>query len=132
MISSYVRFGRVICTSGPQAEGFPDADWIVKPGPNRTPPDRQFTLLGFNADYPSMDKLDTAPNTVTSMIDTTTKAGWLGPPQNVHPGNMGPFTGHQLVMVGSAPNTPGGHTIFCTGDAKNGWQSVCHYVFNVK
>jgi hypothetical protein len=135
MISSYVRFGRVICTSGPQAEGFPNADWILKPGPNRTPPDRQFTLLGFNADYPSMDKLDTAPNTVTSMIDTTTKAGWLGPPINVHPGDMGPFTpGHQIAMVEPPPYTdsPGGHTVFCTNNPKNGWLPVCRYVFGVK
>jgi hypothetical protein len=135
MISSYVRFGRVICTSGPQAEGFPNADWILKPGPNRTPADRQFTLLGFNQDYPSMDKLDTAPNTVTSMIDTTTKAGWQGPPINVHPGDMGPFApGHQIAMVEPTqlPHTPGGHTIFCTGDPMNGWLPLCKYVFNVK
>jgi hypothetical protein len=133
MISSYVRFGRVICTSGPQAEGFPNADWILKPGPNRTPPDRQFTLLGFNANYPSMDKLDTAPNTVTSMIDTTTKAGWLGPPINVHPGDLGPFApGHQIAMVGSDPNSPGGHTVFCTNNPKNGWIPVCQYVFGVQ
>jgi hypothetical protein len=135
MISSYVRFGRVICTSGPQAEGFPNADWILKPGPNRTPPDRQFTLLGFNADYPSMDKLDTAPNTVTSMIDTTTKAGWQGPPINVHPGDMGPFApGHQIAMVEPTqlPHTPGGHTIFCTNDPMNGWLALCKYVFNVQ
>jgi hypothetical protein len=133
MISSYVRFGRVICTSGPQAEGFPNADWILKPGPNRTPPDRQFTLLGFNADYPSMDKLDTAPNTVTSMIDTTTKAGWQGPPINVHPGDMGPFApGHQIAMVGANPNSPGGHTVFCTNNPMNGWKALCQYVFNVK
>jgi hypothetical protein len=135
MISSYVRFGRVICTSGPQAEGFPNADWILKPGPNRTPPDRQFTLLGFNQDYPSMDKIDTAPNTVTSMIDTTTKAGWLGPPINVHPGDMGPFTGHQIAMVEPAPypnGTPGGHTIFCTNSPMSGWSAICKYVFNVK
>jgi hypothetical protein len=133
MISSYVRFGRVICTSGPQAEGFPDADWILKPGPNRTPPDRQFTLLGFVADYPSTNTLDTAPNTVTSMIQTTTKAGWLGPPINVHPGDMGPFApGHQIAMVGSDPNSPGGHTVFCTNNPKNGWIPLCQYVFGVK
>ena len=103
MISSYVRFGRVICTSGPQAEGFPNADWILKPGPNATPADRKYTLLGFNQNYPSMDKLDTAPNTVTSMVDTTTKAGWLGPPINVHPGDMGPFApGHPDTRDGQA------------------------------
>jgi hypothetical protein len=131
MISSYVRFGRVICTSGPQAEGFPNGTWITHP--SATPSDRKFTLLGFNQPYPSMDKLDTAPNTVTSMIDTTTKAMWVGPPKNVMPGDMGPFTGaHQIVMVGSNAHSPGGHTIFCTGDPMNGWTALCKYVFNVQ
>jgi hypothetical protein len=131
MISSYVRFGRVICTSGPQAEGFPNGTWITHP--SATPNDRKFTLLGFNKDYPSTDKLDTAPNTVTSMIDTTTKAGWLGPPINVHPGDQGPFApGHQIAMVGSNAQSPGGHTIFCTNGQTNGWLPLCRYVFNVK
>jgi hypothetical protein len=131
MISSYVRFGRVICTSGPQAEGFPNGTWITHA--SATPNDRKYTLLGFNQPYPSMDKLDTAPNTVTSMIDTTTKAMWVGPPKNVMPGDAGPFTGaHQIVMVGSNAHSPGGHTIFCTGDAMNGWTALCKYVFNVQ
>jgi hypothetical protein len=130
MISSYVRFGRVICTSGPQAEGFPDGTWITHP--SATPNDRKYTLLGFNDPYPSADKLDTAPNTVTSMIDTTTKAGWIGPPINVKPGDPGPYTaGHQIAMVGSNNHSPGGHTIFCTGDSMNGWLPLCKYVFNV-
>jgi hypothetical protein len=130
MISQYVRFGRVICTSGPQAEGFPNGTWITHP--SATPSDRKFTLLGFNADYPSMDKLDTAPNTVTSMIMTTTAAGWVGPPINVHPGDMGPFApGHQIAMVGSNMNSPGGHTVFCTNNPMNGWKSLCQYVFDV-
>jgi hypothetical protein len=131
MISSYVRFGRVICTSGPQAEGFPNGTWITHP--SATPNDRKYTLLGFNDPYPSTDKLDTAPNTVTSMIDTTTKAGWLGPPINVKPGDTGPFTvGHQIAMVGQNAHSPGGHTIFCTGDSMNGWTTLCKYVFDVK
>jgi hypothetical protein len=133
MISSYVRFGRVICTSGPQAEGFPNGTWITHP--SATPNDRKYTLLGFNANYPSMDKLDTAPNTVTSMIQTTTAAGWLGPPINVHPGDMGPFApGHQIAMVEPPPYTdsPGGHTVFCTNNPKNGWLPVCRYVFAVQ
>ena len=132
MISSYVRFGRVICTSGPQAEGFPNADWILKPGPNRTPPDRQFTLLGFVLPYPATTGIDAAPSNVMSMIDTTTKAGWAGPPINVRPGDTGPFKGGQIAMVGSNGQSPGGHTIFCTGGATNGWRPLCQYVFNVK
>ena len=79
-----------------------------------------------------MDKLDTAPNTVTSMIDTTTKAGWQGPPINVKPGDAGPFApGHQIAMVGSNQNSPGGHTVFCTNNPANGWKSLCQYVFDV-
>ena len=82
--------------------------------------------------YPATSGVDAAPNNVMSMIDTTTKAGWLGPPINVHPGDKGPFTGHQIAMDGSDAHSPGGHTIFCTGDAMNGWRSLCQYVFNVK
>jgi hypothetical protein len=131
MISSYVRFGRVICTSGPQAEGFPNATWITHP--SATPNDRKYTLLGFMAPYPSTVPIDIAPNTVTSMIDTTTKAGWIGPPINVMPGDMGPFTvGHQIAMVGQNDHSPGGHTIFCTGDPMNGWVALCKYVFDVQ
>jgi hypothetical protein len=135
MISSYVRFGRVICTSGPQAEGFPNADWILKPGPNATPGNRKFTLLGFTIPYPATTGIDAAPNNVMSMVDTTTKAGWgAGAPViNVRPGDPGPFApSTQIAMVGSNANSPGGHTIFCTNNALNGWTPLCKYVFNVK
>jgi hypothetical protein len=138
MISSYVRFGRVICTSGPQAEGFPNAAWITHP--SATPNACKYTMLGFMADYPSTVPIDIAPNTVTSMIDTTTKAGWIGPPINVHP--CDPVTGmpsctakytagHQIAMVGSNPHSPGGHTVFCTNDPMNGWIPICKYAFDV-
>ena len=131
MISSYVRFGRVICTSGPQAEGFPNAAWITHP--SATPNACQYTMLGFMANYPSTVPIDIAPNTVTSMIQTTTAAGWIGPPINVHPGDMGPYTvGHQIAMVGSNPHSPGGHTVFCTNDPMNGWIPICKYAFDVQ
>jgi hypothetical protein len=129
MIASYVRFSRVITTSGPQAEGFPNASWITTPGPNATPADRKFMAVGFIDNYPSTNTLDTAPNTVTSMIDTTTKAGWIGPPMNVHPGDGPPFAGGQFAMVGSNMHSPGGHTVFCTNDAMNGWIPICKYLF---
>jgi hypothetical protein len=130
MISSYVRFGRVITTSGPQAEGFPNATWITHP--SATPADRKFMAVGFVSDYPSTTPIDIAPNTVTSMIDTTTKAGWIGPPMNVHPGDMGPFRGGQFPMVGNNQHSPGGHTVFCTNDPLNGWIPICKYLFNVQ
>jgi hypothetical protein len=132
MISSYVRFGRVITTSGPQAEGFPNATWITTPI-KATPADRKYMAVGFVSDYPSTTPIDIAPNTVTSMIDTTTAAGWIGPPMNVHPGDMGPFTcHHQFPMVGSNGASPGGHTVFCTSQPGNGWIPICKYLFDVE
>jgi hypothetical protein len=130
MISKYVRFGRVFATSGPQAEGFPNATWISQP--SATPVDRLYTALGFNLPYPSMDKLDAAPNDVMSMVMTVMTAGWPGDVTNVHPGDAGPFTGHIFAMIGSNANSPGGHTIFCTDNAANGWTPVCHYAFGVQ
>jgi hypothetical protein len=133
MISSYVRFGRVFTTSGPQAEGFPNATWITHPAATATPNDRKYMAVGFINPYPSTNTVDTAPNTVTSMIDTTLKAGWVGPPMNVKPGDKGPFTGaHLFAMVGSDPHSPGGHTIFCTNDPLNGWAALCTYAFGIK
>jgi hypothetical protein len=133
MISKYVRFGRVLCTSGPQAEGFPNATWISQP--SATPVERLFMAVGFNDPYPSTDSLDTAPNTVTSMIDTVTKAGWIGPPKNVLPGDMGPFTGfHMFPMVAKFPydaHAPGGHGVYCSTDPLSKWQAFCNYAFNV-
>jgi hypothetical protein len=132
MISSYVRFGRVITTSGPQAEGFPNATWITTPV-KATPADRKYMAVGFVSDYPSTTAIDIAPNTVTSMIDTTTAAGWIGPPMNVHPGDTGPFTcHHQFPMVGSNGASPGGHTVFCTSQPGNGWIPICKYLFDVE
>jgi len=52
---------------------------------------------------------------------------------NVHPGDMGPFTGaHQFPMVGSNQHSPGGHTVFCQNDPLNGWIPICKYLFNVQ
>jgi len=130
MIASYVRFGRVFCASGPQAEQFPNADWITHKW--ATPADRLFMIVGFNEPYPSMDKVDIAPNTVTSMIDTVTKAGWIGPPVNVLPGDKGPYTGkHLFAAVAKFPydqHSPGGHGIYCNNDPQSGWAALCSYI----
>jgi hypothetical protein len=130
MIASYVRFGRVFCASGPQAEQFPNADWITHTW--ATPADRLFMIVGFNEPYPSMDKVDIAPNTVTSMIDTVTKAGWIGPPVNVLPGDKGPYTGkHLFAAVAKFPydqHAPGGHGIYCNNDPLSGWAAMCSYI----
>ena len=134
MVAKYVRFGRVFCTSGPQAEGFPNAAWITHP--SATPLDRMYMAVGFNAPYPSMDNVDTAPNTVTSMVETVLKAGWIGPPHNVLPGDAGPFTNlHIFPMIAKFPydtHAPGGHGIFCNNDPLSGWAALCKYAFGVK
>lgn len=130
MIASYVRFGRVFCASGPQAEQFPNATWITHKW--ATPADRMFMVVGFNEPYPSTDKTDTAPNTVTSMIETVTKAGWIGPPVNVLPGDTGPYTGkHMFAAVAKFPydqHSPGGHGIYCNNDPLSGWTAMCNYI----
>jgi len=89
-------------------------------------------IVGFNEPYPSMDKVDIAPNTVTSMIDTVTKAGWIGPPVNVLPGDKGPYTGkHLFAAVAKFPydqHSPGGHGIYCNNDPQSGWAALCSYI----
>jgi hypothetical protein len=129
MISSYVRFGRVITTSGPQDEGFPNAAWITDP--SATPGDRKYILVGFQSAYPSTNNNDSE---VMSMFTTVTKAGWVGTPTNVLPNGMGTYmsTQHLFAMVGNNGDSPGGHTVFCNDDAKNGWLPLCKYVLNVQ
>jgi hypothetical protein len=131
MISAYVPFGRVITTSGPQNEGFPNANWITSKSVAGTPGDRKYMLIGFTADYPSTSNNDTG---VMGMVTTVQNAGWPGTVTNVLPTGGGPYTSaqHLFSMVGSAPNSPGGHTIFCTGSPNCGWNPVCDYVMNVQ
>jgi hypothetical protein len=131
MISAYVPFGRVITTSGPQAEGFPNAQWITQPGPNATPGDRKYLLVGFVSPYPSMVAADMG---VMGMVATVTKAGWVGTPTNVMPNGMGTYTPaqHLFAMVGGNGGiSPGGHTVFCTNNPMNGWVPLCKYVMGV-
>jgi len=131
MVSKYVRFGRVILTSGPQDEGFPNATWISQP--SATPVDRLYMAVGFNVPYPSTDTRD---GEVMGMFTTVHNAGWLGTPINVVPKATGPFMdSHQLAMVESAPydpHAPGGHTVFCNNDPMSGWLAPCTYLFGVQ
>src|SRR5271155_4196485 len=124
MISKYVQFGRIVALSGPQDEGFPNATWITQP--SATPVGCLYSLLGFIDPYPSTQNVDAAPHDVMSMVTTEQHAGWIGVPMNDVPGGMGPFGDtHIFAMVGSDADSPGGHTIFCTNDPKNGWRPVC-------
>jgi hypothetical protein len=129
MISSYVHFDRVITTSGPQDEGFPNATWITNPTP-ATPGANKYILVGFDSPYPSTNTNDSE---VMSMFTTVTKAGWPGVPTNVLPNGMGTYTSaqHLFAMIGSNGASPGGHTVFCNDNMMNGWIPVCKYVLNV-
>ncbi len=127
MDAKYVRFGRVITTSGPQDEGFPNATWIS--APSATPVDRMYMAVGLTMPYPSTAAND---NEVMGMFTTVKNAGWPGTPFNVIPGQMGPFMdSHELSMVGSDQHSPGGHTVFCNNDSMNGWMAPCKYLFGV-
>ncbi len=117
MDAKYVRFGRVLTTSGPQDEGFPNATWIKQP--SATPPERMYMMVGGMADYPP------ASGDVGNKIDTVKAAGWLGDPINVHPGAAGPFgDAHLLVLVGQ------GHSEMCAGDGGM-WKAICDYGLGV-
>jgi hypothetical protein len=131
MISAYVPFGRVITTSGPVSEGFPNATWITSKSATGTPGDRKYMLIGFQSPYPSTNTNDSG---VMGMVTNVMNAGWPGTVTNVTPTSTGPYTSaqHLFSMVGSAPNSPGGHTIFCTGSANCGWNPVCNYVTSVQ
>ena len=124
MVSKYVRVSRVCATSGPASEGFPDAEWITHP--SATPVDRLYMMVGGDAPYPP------ASGNVGDKIDTTSHAGWLGPPINVKPADTGPFgDAHQIVLVGSGPGAPGGHSEFCAGDG-GGWRAICNHFLGAK
>ncbi len=127
MISAYVPFGRVIDTSGPQDEGFPNALWITQPSPSGTPGDRKYMLLGFNDAYPSTLGSDSE---VMGMVKNVGNAGWGNMVTNVYPTGMGTFAAPQrlFAMVGGNGASPGGHTVFCTDGPGNGWDPLCTYV----
>jgi hypothetical protein len=128
MISAYVPFGRVITTSGPQDEGFPNALWITSKSAAGTPGDRKYMLIGFNNAYPSTQASD---NLVMGMVTTVTNAGWPGMVTNVTLTSPGPYMSaqHLFAMIGGNGGiSPGGHTIFCTGGSNDQWNPVCDYV----
>jgi hypothetical protein len=127
MISAYVPFGRVIDTSGPQDEGFPNALWVTQPSANGTPGDRKYMLLGFDSPYPSAAGADAE---VMGMVQNVSNAGWGNMVTNVNPTGTGTFASPQRLfsMVGSNGASPGGHTVFCTDGPANGWDPLCSYV----
>ena len=131
MMSSYGRFGRVIVTSGPVSEGFPNGEWITHPSPNGTPADRKYMPVALKNPYPSADAGDKG---AMAKFVNVTNAGWKGPAVNVMPTGTGTFTADQFLfaMVGSNGTSPGGHTVFCNDNPTNGWLPVCKHVLGVE
>ncbi len=127
MISSYVRFGRVIITSGPVDEGFPNGEWITHPAATQTPADRKYMLADLQTPYPSDGDGNMAK------FANVIKEGWPSMVTSVTPNGMGTYTAdqHLFAMIGSNGDSPGGHTVFCNDNAKNGWLPVCKHVMNL-
>ncbi|HVZ73657.1 MAG TPA: hypothetical protein VHJ20_14860 [Polyangia bacterium] len=118
MASTYVNFGRVIVTSGPVNEGFPNGAWMTDP--SATPVANKYMLVSDG------QLNDIAPNAL--------KAGWIGPVVMVQLSSKGPYTAdqHLFEMVGGDGGTsPGGHTVFCNDNPANQWAPVCRHVFGV-
>lgn len=128
MISSFVRFGRVICTSGPVAEGYPNGGWITNPGPNATPGDRKYILVDLKMPYPSEGEGN------MEKFQNVIKAGWDDDVTSVEPTGTGTYTAtqHLFAMIGSNNTSPGGHTVFCNDNPQNGWLPVCKHVLGVQ
>jgi hypothetical protein len=124
MMSSYVRFGRVIATSGPVNEGFPNGAWMTHP--SATPNDRKYVLVGQTSPY---------PGEMEAIFANVIKASWVGEVVNVTPTSPGPYTAgqHLFAMIGGmGGTTPGGHTVFCNDNPMNGWLPVCKHVLGVQ
>jgi hypothetical protein len=115
MISSYVRFGRVISASGPVNEGFPNGAWMTDP--SATPVSCKYALV--------------SDGQATEIFPNVQKAGWPGDIVMVHTTSPGPYTvgQHLFEMIGGdGGTTPGGHTVFCNDNPANGWLPVCKHV----
>jgi hypothetical protein len=115
MVSTYIRFGKVIAASGPSAEGFPNGAWMTDA--SATPEDCKYAL------FANTQATDFEPN--------LTKAMWPGQFVMVNLGDKGPYTAdqHLFEMIGGDGGTsPGGHTVFCNDNPANQWWPVCKHV----
>jgi len=124
MISAYVNFDRVILTSGPVSEGFPNAAWITHPPATGTPGDHKYMLVDLPSPYPAAG----ADN--MEKFDNAIRGGFTGMVTSVTPNGMGTYTAdqHMFAMIGSNNASPGGHTVFCNDNPMNGWLPVCKHV----
>jgi hypothetical protein len=119
MISTYIRFGKVIAASGPVNEGFPNGAWMTDP--SATPESCKYVLAS------DMQATEIFPNVI--------KAMWPGQMVPVHLGDPGPYTDDQhlfeMIGPGEGGTSPGGHTVFCTDSPMDKWWPVCKHVLGV-
>jgi hypothetical protein len=118
MISTYIRFGKVISASGPVNEGFPNGTWMTDP--SATPVNCKYALV--------------ANTQATDIFPNVMKAGWPGQVVMVNLSDKGPYTDdqHLFEMIGGDGGTsPGGHTVFCNGNPANQWWPVCKHVLGM-
>jgi hypothetical protein len=118
MMSTYVRFGKVIAASGPVNEGFPNGTWMTDP--SATPVTCKYALV--------------SDGQAAEIFPNVQKAGWPGQIVMVHTTDKGPYTAdqHLFEMIGGdGGTTPGGHTVFCNDNPANGWWPVCKHVLGV-
>jgi hypothetical protein len=118
MISTYIRFGKVIAASGPVNEGFPNATWMTDP--SATPENCKYALV--------------ANTQATEIFPNVQKAMWPGQIVMVNLTDTGPYTAdqHLFEMIGGNGGTsPGGHTVFCNSNPANQWWPVCKHVLGV-
>jgi len=119
MMSTYVKFGKVIAASGPVNEGFPNGSWMTDP--SATPLEDKYALV--------------SDGQAAEMFPNVMKAMWPGAVTMVTPTSPGPYTAdqHLFEMVGGdGGTTPGGHTVFCNDNPANGWLPVCKHVLGVQ
>jgi hypothetical protein len=118
MISTYIRFGKVIAASGPVNEGFPNGTWMTDP--SATPVNCKYALV--------------SDGQAAEMFPNVMKAMWPGQVNMVHLGDKGPYTDdqHLFEMIGGDGGTsPGGHTVFCNSNPANQWWPVCKHVLGM-
>jgi len=115
MVSTYIRFGKVIAASGPVNEGFPNGTWMTDP--SATPVNCKYALV--------------SDGQAAEMFPNVMKAGWPGQVVQVHLGDKGPYTDDQHLFQmngGDGGTSPGGHTVFCNSNPANQWWPVCKHV----
>jgi hypothetical protein len=110
VIARYVRIGLGVSTSGPQAEGFPNATWLT--APSATPVDRMFAIFGSQDGPQKYIDATMSLGYPGDVLMTTTTAAAGTPPF---------MSAHRIEVDGQS------HTEFCAGQPPQ----YCYYMFGL-